>query len=499
MKKWISVSIILAVVGLADSAYLTWEHYQEVTPPCTTGFSFVDCGVVLRSKYAEIGGVPLAGLGMLHYGMLVLVLLTSIKYRQARYLAVLMSVSGLFASAYFVYLQLFVIRAICLYCMVSAIDSLILFGIIWRYFSYERKEMFVSVSGWVYRNVLKPFFFAIDPEVVHVNMVGAGEMMSKLPGYKTTVNYFLGGKSDMLNQKLMGIDFGLPVGLAAGFDYEARLTKALSPLGFGFQSVGTITLEPWAGNDRPRLGRLPKSKSLMVNKGFKNPGSDVVISRIGGKNFDVPVGISIGDALGSVENILSTFKRFEKTDVKNSYYELNISCPNLLKARELDLKKLFAAVDKIGVKKPIWVKMPINKTDKEILALLSMIAKYKSYKAVIFGNLQKDRTDVSLSKEEVAKFSVGNFSGKPTYERSNQLIELAYKKYGKRFVIVGCGGIFNAADAYEKIKRGASIVQMITGMIFEGPQVITEINFGLEKLLKKDGYTHVSQAVGRNK
>lgn len=499
MKKWILAAIILAVVGLLDSAYLIWEHYQEVTPPCTTGFSFVDCGTVLRSKYAEISGVPLAGLGMLHYGILVIVLLTATKYRAARYLAVLMSVSGLLASLYFVYLQLFVIMAICLYCMVSAVDSLFLFGLMWRHLALERKEMVVAVGGWVYRQILKPIFFTIDPEVVHVNMVGMGEVMSKLPGYKTVTNYFLGGKSDMLSQKLMGIEFGLPIGLAAGFDYEARLTKALAPLGFGFQSVGTITLDPWAGNDRPRLGRLPQSKSLMVNKGFKNPGSEVVISRIGGKTFDTPVGISIGDALGSVENIVSAFTKFESSDVRNAYYELNISCPNLLKARELDLKKLFVAVDKIGVKKPVFVKMPINKSDKEILTLLEMVSKHKTFKAVIFGNLQKDRTDKSFVRDEAEKFSVGNFSGKPTYERSNQLITLAYKKYGKRFVIVGCGGVFCAADAYEKIKRGASIIQMITGMIFEGPQVITEINFGLEKLLKKDGHTHISQAVGRNK
>ncbi len=497
MKKWIWIAVLLATIGFADSAYLTWEHYQEVTPPCTTGFSIVDCGAVLRSEYAEVGGVPLAALGMIHYAFLTVVLLVGSNFKPARYFVVLMGVAGLLASAYFVYLQLFVIHAICLYCMVSAVDSLIMFGILWKHLARERKEMFVCVFGWVYRNILKQIFFQIDPEVIHVNMVKVGEMMSNLPGYKTFVNYFLGGKSEVLSQKLTGINFDLPVGLAAGFDYEARLTKALSPIGFGFQSIGTITLDPWAGNDKPRLGRLPKSKSLMVNKGVKNPGSDERVKKLNKKIFEIPVGISIGDPLGDIENIVEAFKKFERANLDNSYYELNISCPNLLKAKELNLTRLFAAVDKLKVSKPIWVKMPIYKTNKEIAGILDQISKYKSYKAVIFGNLQKDRTDKSLDKSEVAKFSVGNFSGKPTFERSNELIELAYKKYGKRFVIVGCGGVFSAADAHEKIKRGASIIQMITGMIFEGPQVITEINFGLEKLIKKDGYNSISQAVGR--
>lgn len=140
--------------------------------------------------------------------------------------------------------------------------------------------------------------------------------------------------------------------------------------------------------------------------------------------------------------------------------------------------------------------MPIDKTDKETLDMLKVISKH-SPKGVIFGNLQKDRKHKSLDKSEVAKFKMGNFSGKPTFERSNELIKLAYKKYKNRFVIIGCGGVFSAEDAYTKIKLGASLIQMITGLIYQGPQIVSEINLGLAELLKKDGYKNISKAVGK--
>jgi dihydroorotate dehydrogenase len=110
--------------------------------------------------------------------------------------------------------------------------------------------------------------------------------------------------------------------------------------------------------------------------------------------------------------------------------------------------------------------------------------------------LQKNRKDQALNKDEIKKFSVGNFSGKPTEKRSNELISIAYKKYGKRLVIIGCGGVFNAKDAYKKIKLGATLVQLITGLIFEGPQLVAQINLELPKLLKQDGFSDISQAIG---
>ncbi len=347
----------------------------------------------------------------------------------------------------------------------------------------------------------------MDPEQVHIRIVFLGEWFGKNKAAKKTLSGLLVEKNKMLEQTVLGIKFRNPIGLSAGFDYEARLTQITPCIGFGFQSIGTITNRSYEGNTRPRLGRLPASKSLMVNKGFKNPGAKIIAAKLEKLKFQIPIGISVGrtnvEDLGqeeSIQDIISTFKTFESEKTNSAYYELNISCPNLKSGVDFykpeNLNQLLVEVDKLNIKKPIFMKMPITKSDKEILEMLEVIAKHAPI-GVIFGNLQ-NRSCPSLRKEELKKFKVGNFSGKPTFERSNELIELAYKNYKDRFVIIGCGGVFSAEDAYVKIKKGATLVQLITGIIFEGPQLISEINDKLPKLLSKDGFTHLSQATGKD-
>lgn len=195
---------------------------------------------------------------------------------------------------------------------------------------------------------------------------------------------------------------------------------------------------------------------------------------------------------------MKSFQLFEKAQMKHSYYELNISCPNLKGTITFyppkNLDELLNAIDMLHLTKPLFIKMPIEKSNKEILKMLRVIAKH-TVAGIIIGNLQKERKNPALHSDEVAKFPIGNFSGKPCFDRSNELISLAYRNYGRRFIIIGCGGVFNAEDAYEKIKRGASLVQLITGMIYEGPQLVSDINMNLPALLKKDGYTSISEAV----
>jgi dihydroorotate dehydrogenase len=139
--------------------------------------------------------------------------------------------------------------------------------------------------------------------------------------------------------------------------------------------------------------------------------------------------------------------------------------------------------------------MPIVKTDDETRALLTVSAQFP-VTGVIFGNLQKDRRHPTLVPAEVAKCGRGNFSGRPTFQRSNELITLAYREYGNKLIIIGCGGVFNAADAYKKIRLGASLVQLITGLVFEGPHLAAQINRGLLRLLARDNFSHLSEAVG---
>ncbi len=283
-------------------------------------------------------------------------------------------------------------------------------------------------------------------------------------------------------------------------------------MSFGFQTVGTITNLPYQGNPRPRLGRLPKSQSLMVNKGFKNKGAIKIAEKLvlsGVEGFIIPVGISIGmtnsvkitSIAQAIEDITSAFRIFEKYKIKNNYYELNISCPNLINVhidfyKSSNLKKLFDKLKNIKLKKPVFVKMPIERSNQEFLEMLRTISQFSFINGVIIGNLFKDRKSPLLNRQEVKKFKVGSFSGKPCQPKSNELIKLTYTKYKNKLAIIGCGGVFSGQDAYAKIKLGASAVQLITGMIFQGPQLISQINMELEELLERDGFSNIKQAVG---
>lgn len=234
------------------------------------------------------------------------------------------------------------------------------------------------------------------------------------------------------------------------------------------------------------LGRLPKSKSLMVNKGYKNLGAKATIKKLEGKVFPIPVGISIGVTNSASMNTLAKviadirqcFEKFEASTVKHSYYELNISCPNLKVGVSLypakSLDQLLRMIDNLKLSRPVFVKMPIEKTDEEYKQMLDVILKHK-IAGVIIGNLSKDRSNPAIDREEVNTYSVGNFSGKPTWESSNHLIAFTRRYVKNKLVIIGCGGIFSPEDAKEKMKRGADLVQLITGMIYQGPQLASAI------------------------
>ncbi len=509
-------TLFLTILGLADSIYLTFEHYSNVIPPCTLNRFLTilsDCGLVLRSPYSVMFGIPIAVIGVVSYSILSIAIILSLTTDKKifRYWVVGHAIIGALASLVFMYIQLGIIKSICIYCTASALISFIVVILVYGQLKKERYEMHETVYKFFYQTILKPFYFLFDPEFVHERMVDFGQAISK-----TFLIQFIGSKliykDKSLRQKILGINFENPVGLAAGFDYDAKLTNTLYYLDFGFQTAGTVTAHPYAGNPPPRLGRLPNSKSLMVNKGFKNQGSLVISEKIKNTNFKIPVGISIGVTnsrkLSSIEDavadIILAFKVFEKSNVKNSYYELNISCPNLLNTDKIsfyppkNLKRLLESVDKLKLKKPVFVKMPIEETDRVFMRIIDELAKHKTIKGVVIGNLyhRNYKNNDSFDKKELARFRTGNFSGKPCEPRSNELIVKTYKKYGDKLVIIGTGGIFSAADAYKKIKLGASLVQLITGMIYQGPQLISQINLGLIDLIKKDGFKNIGEAVG---
>jgi len=364
-----------------------------------------------------------------------------------------------------------------------------------------------SVIGSSYRNLLKPIFFKFDPEDVHDGMTSMGNFLSR-----SGLTRFLTAKtfaytSPKLVQKVAGLTFNNPIGLSAGFDKNAKLINILSDVGFGFAEIGSITLEAYEGNKKPRLFRLKKSKGLVVYYGLMNEGVRNLLPRFkkfNGKNI---MGISVAKTnclrtsseVEGINDYYECLKILEQEKVVN-YYTINISCPNTFGGEPFTtqekLEKLLSKLSQLKITKPVFVKMPINLPSEEYDSLLKVCVKYK-ITGVIIGNLTKVR-DPLLIKDQIPEHIMGGISGKPTKELSNELIGYTYKKYGKSLVIIGVGGVFSAADAYEKIKLGASLIQLITGMIFMGPQLIGEINSGLVELLEKDGYTNIEEAIGAN-
>ncbi len=365
--------------------------------------------------------------------------------------------------------------------------------------------MFATAAiRWTYRRALKPWYFRRDPEDVHDLMCRVGEKLGRYGITRGITDAIFDFEDPSLAQDVLGVRFRNPIGLSAGFDKDARLVDIIPSVGFGFEEVGSITGEPCAGNPRPRLWRLPRSKGLVVYYGLKNDGADVVAARLRGRSFGIPVGTSIArtnDAAhaGVEEGIEDYAKAFRLFADVGAYFTVNISCPNTCggepytQPERLDL--LLTALDRIKTRKPVLLKMPADLSYAQTRALIETSSAHRVH-GFIFSNLTKKFDRPEIVQTEITSHARGGISGRPAFAASNELLSQAYGEYGSRFVFVASGGVFTAEDAYEKIRRGASLVQLITGMIFEGPQLVGEINRGLVRLFARDGFANVREAVG---
>lgn len=363
-----------------------------------------------------------------------------------------------------------------------------------------------KIFGFYYKYGVKPVLFKFDPEFVHDSHTYAAKILSIIPFAKIFIKKIFRYEHPSLEQSIAGVNFSNPIGLSAGFDKDANLQNVLYQFGFGYMQVGSVTNKPYKGNPKPRLFRLPKSKGVVVYYGLKNKGVKKIIKKLKKyRNDNFPLSISIAktnsDETSSDEGGINDYYECMKSLVKKqigSFYTINISCPNTFGGEPFTtpekLTRLLEKLSKIKTAKPVFIKMPINLEWVEFEKLLKVITKY-NITGVIIGNLNKDHNSQTV-KDIIPEHIKGGISGKPTWELSNNLISKTYKEYGDKLKIVGVGGVFSAKDAYEKIKLGSSLVQLITGMIYEGPQLIGNINYDLVKLLEKDGYKNVSEAVG---
>lgn len=358
----------------------------------------------------------------------------------------------------------------------------------------------------MYENILKPIFFRFDPEHVHDFFVSFGEKLGNFSLGRWVVGIFCEYDNMALHTRVAGMDFKNPVGLAAGFDKDVRLTQIMPSVGFGFMEVGAITHYPYEGNKGLRLARLPDDKSLIVYYGLKNIGAEAIEKKLKSLKFQIPVGINIAktnraDIKGreSVEDYVATYRMLAHYF---AYVTLNVSCPNAQDGCTFQdpklLDELLAAFAKEKKVCPVFLKLSTHLTTEEVEAILAVVEKYSFVDGFVLGNLSKRRDILHLKSppEKLGVIPQGGISGKPIKDISTNLIRHIYQRTNGKFAIIGLGGIFTAEDAYEKIRAGASLVQIITGLIYGGPQTVKKINKGLAELLKRDGYAHVSEAVG---
>lgn len=355
----------------------------------------------------------------------------------------------------------------------------------------------------LYTHILKKIFFMQDPEDVHDRMTQTGVRLGSHSITRKVTSLLFNYQHPMLEQEVKGIHFPNPIGLAAGFDKNALLIDVLPSVGFGFAEVGSVTGEPCAGNPKPRLSRLIKSRSLNVYYGLKNDGCEAIASRLKDKRFPIPLGISVAKTnceatcatLAGIEDYVKAYKAF---DTIGSYMTINISCPNAFGGQPFTdrerLDMLLKEIAKLPKPKPVFLKLSPDLDQKAIDSIIQVARKYTVDGFIIANLTKKKQNNPLISDENVPED--GGLSGKVVEQQANELIEYVYRKTQGEFVIIGCGGVFSAEDAYTKIKLGASLIQMISGMIFEGPQVISEINRGLVKLLQEDGYASIGEAVG---
>ncbi len=350
-----------------------------------------------------------------------------------------------------------------------------------------------KVNGLLYENFIKRICFKFDAEKVHNFFIRTGNFLgrSKVMGGVVSVSFDY--SNEFLEQDILGIHFRNPVGLSAGFDKNAELVDILKEVGFGFAEVGSISAKACEGNKGKRLDRISEGRSLWVNLGLNNDGAVKISNRLKGREFDIPLGISIAktnckesvNVKKGIKDYVDSLIRFK--DIGN-YIDLNISCPNSYGGQPFSKPRLYEMllkeVAKLKIRKPIFVKLSPDLDKKSIDRILDI-----SYKHRISGFVCSNLT----KKHGLGK---GGLSGKFVEELANELLEYIYRKTKGDFVLIGVGGIFSAEDAYKKIKLGASLVELITGMVYKGPSVISEINYGLVKLLERDDFKNIREAVG---
>ena len=331
---------------------------------------------------------------------------------------------------------------------------------------------------------IKPLLFRFDPEFIHHFATGCLNVGNRIWGIKSVMKNVFHLADNRLEREVMGLKFKNPVGLAAGFDKNADLVEELAAFGFGFIEIGTVTPLPQPGNDKPRMFRLPADNGLINRMGFNNQGVDVVAARLSRvKRNGLVIGGNIGkNKITPNEDAVSDYiKCFDRLFDVVDYFVVNVSSPNTPGLRELQekepLKKILNTLQqrnkKNDISKPILLKIAPDLNESQLDDIIEIVQE-TNIAGVVATNTTISRD--GLVSAEALKIETGGLSGKPLTQRSTEVIRYLSEKSKKSFVIIGVGGIHSPEDAIEKLEAGASLIQLYTGFIYEGPGLVKKIN-----------------------
>jgi dihydroorotate dehydrogenase len=332
----------------------------------------------------------------------------------------------------------------------------------------------------MYKLFIRPILFCFDPEKVHYFTFSLIRTVSKIPGFPTLFKSLYEVNDKRLETEVFGLKFKNPVGLAAGFDKDAALYQELSNLGFGFIEIGTLTPKGQEGNPKKRLFRLKADSAIINRMGFNNGGVQEAVERLK-KNNGVLIGGNIGkNKLTPNEEATSDYEIcFDALYDYVDYFVVNVSSPNTPNLRALQdkepLTQLLQTLQNKNLakpkQKPVLLKIAPDLTDDQLLDIIDIVNETK-----IAGVIATNTTISREGLQSEAKIEMGGLSGKPLTKRSTEVIRFLSQKSNKSFPIIGVGGIHSAEDALEKLEAGASLIQLYTGFIYEGPALVKAIN-----------------------
>jgi dihydroorotate dehydrogenase len=346
-------------------------------------------------------------------------------------------------------------------------------------------------------DIAKPLFFRLSPETAHRLVHRSLDLYQQTP-LRSLARRRYTVEDERLETEAFGQQFPNPVGVAAGFDKNAEIAPALGSLGFGFVEVGGVTASPQAGNARPRLFRLPEDGALINRMGLNNDGATVIGDRLDELDVSFPVGVNVAKSEHvETESAPADYREtYEQVASGGDFFVVNISCPNSQGFAELQNRDSMAAIveelQDAGAS-PLLVKLSPDLPDPAVDDALSIVEEF-DLDGVVATNTSTDRP---ASLRSPNRIEGGGLSGKPIEARATEMVGYVAERVD--VPVVGVGGVSTAEDAYRKIRAGASVVQLYTGLVYEGPAIARDINRGLLQLLERDGFDSVEDAVGADR